>query len=104
MDKYFIYLKPEFESDLITKEHFCEFFIENGFEILERVKYLDSLQITIEKSGVLIARKDKLMIKYIFEEGVLMSYYDNQILDIFRKFGAYLKFATYIQGENQEEY
>lgn len=104
MDKYFIYLKPEFSKDQITADHFNEFFSSQGFTITNQVSYLDSKNISVNKSGVLLAIKDNIAIKYLYSSGTVLSYFDSRVIEYFKLFQSYLPFPTYIEGENQEEY
>ncbi len=104
MDKYFIYLKPEFSKDQITADHFTEFFKSKGFTITNQVSYLDSNNISINKSGVLLAIKDTIIIKYLYSSTTVLGYFDSRVIEYFKLFQNHLPFPTYIEGENQEEY
>lgn len=104
MNKYFIYLKPEFSKDQITADHFTDFFKSKGFIIKNQVSYLDSNNISITKIGVLLAIKDNISVKYLYSSTTVLSYLDSRVIEYFKLFQNHLTFQTYIEGENQEEY
>lgn len=104
MDKYLIFLKPEFEDNQLSSEEFEIFFRQKDFKILKETNYLDSANSQIIKGGVLIAKKKEVSIKLIYSQNLVITHYDTYILELLKEFSQKLSIPTYIHGENDEEY
>lgn len=104
MDKYLIFLKPEFDDNQLSSEEFENFFRQKDFTILKETNYLDSTNSQVIKGGVLIAKKKEISIKLIYSQNLVITYYDTYILELLEEFSQTLSIPTYIHGENDEEY
>jgi len=104
MDKYLIFLKPEFEADIISVQDFESFFKKHNFSILKESNYIDSQNNQVIKGGVIIAKNQDISIKLLQSQNLVITFYDSSALEILGIFSKFLSIPTYICGENDEEY